>query len=93
LRHSWQSGGFAFVVFALLAVSGERGRNLVAVGSGDRGLESVEVENPGVLASLERIDAMSDEELRSPVRGEHPMVVETAEAIIARRHSVERPAT
>jgi hypothetical protein len=59
----------------------------------EHGLELVEIKNAGLRASLERIDAMSDEELRGLVRGEHPMVVEAAEGIIARRRSVERHAS
>jgi hypothetical protein len=38
----------------------------------------------------DRVDAMSDEQLRELVAGEHPTVVEAAEAIIARRQAVER---
>jgi hypothetical protein len=56
-------------------------------------LELADVQNPGLLASLARIDAKSDEELRALVRGEHPMVVEAAEAMIARRRTAERQAT
>jgi hypothetical protein len=56
-------------------------------------LELAEVENPGLRASLARIDAMSDDQLRALVRGEHPMVVEAAEAIIARRRFSERQAS
>lgn len=58
----------------------------------EHGLELAEITDSGVLASLTRIDAMSDEELRALVRDEHPMVVEAAEAMIARRRSAERHA-
>jgi hypothetical protein len=51
-----------------------------------------EVADPRVLASLARIDTMSDEELRALVRDEHPMAVAAAEAMIARRRSTERQA-
>jgi hypothetical protein len=57
------------------------------------GLKLAEVRNPGLFASLERVDGMSDDELRALVRGEHPMVVEAAEAIIARRRSPEPQAS
>jgi hypothetical protein len=59
----------------------------------EHGLELAEVKNPGLRASLARIDAMSDEELRALVRGEHPMVVEAAEAMIAGRRFPERQAS
>jgi hypothetical protein len=52
-----------------------------------------DVTDPRVLASLARVDGMSDEELRALVRGEHPMMVEAAEGIIARRRSAERQAS
>jgi hypothetical protein len=58
----------------------------------EHGLELAEVADPRVLASLARIDNMSDDELRALVRGEHPMVVEAAEAMIARRRSREHEA-
>jgi hypothetical protein len=58
----------------------------------ESGLELAEVADSRVLASLTRIDAMSDEELRALVRDEHPMVVEAAEGMIARRRSAERQA-
>jgi hypothetical protein len=58
----------------------------------EHGLELAEVADPQVLDSLARIDSMSDEELRALVRGEHPMVVEAAEALIASRRSPEREA-
>jgi hypothetical protein len=51
-----------------------------------------EVADPRVLASLARVDRMSDEELRALVRGEHPIMVEAAEALIASRRSPEREA-
>jgi hypothetical protein len=56
----------------------------------EHGLELAEVADQRVLASLARIDTMSDEELRTLVRDEHPMVVEAAESMIARRRSTER---
>lgn len=55
----------------------------------ERALELIDA-SPGVAAALERIDAMTDAELRALVAGEHPMVVEAADAIIARRHSADR---
>jgi hypothetical protein len=58
----------------------------------EHGLELAEVADPRVLASLARVGRMSDEELRALVRGEHPMVVEAAEALIASRRSPEREA-
>jgi hypothetical protein len=58
----------------------------------EHGLELAEVSDPHVLASLARIERMGDEELRALVRGEHPMVVEAAEALIASRRSPEREA-
>jgi hypothetical protein len=54
------------------------------------GLELTEVTNPDVLASLARVDGMSDEELRELVLGEHPSVVAAAEGLIAGRLSAER---
>jgi hypothetical protein len=56
----------------------------------EHGLELAEVKNPGLLASLARVEAMSDDELRALVRGEHPMVVEAADAMIGRRRFSER---
>lgn len=55
----------------------------------ERALELIDA-SPGVAEALERVDAMTDAELRSLVAGEHPMVVEAADAIIARRHSGDR---
>lgn len=55
-------------------------------------LELADVDDERLLASLARIDAMSDEELRDLVRHEDPIVVEAAEAIIARRRSAQREA-
>jgi hypothetical protein len=57
-------------------------------GSHDR-LELVDVDDERVLASLERLDEMTDEELRDLVRHEDAPVVEAAEALIARRRSGE----
>jgi len=54
----------------------------------ERALELIDP-SPGVTDALARVDAMSDERLRELVAGEHPMVVEAAEAIIARRQAVE----
>ena len=55
----------------------------------ERALELIDA-SPGVAESLARVDAMTDEQLRELVAGEHPTVVEAAEAIIARRQAVER---
>ncbi len=55
----------------------------------EHALELVDVDDERVLASLKRIEAMSDEELRYLVRDEDPIVVEAAEAIIARRRSAQ----
>ena len=54
-----------------------------------RALELIDA-SPGVAEALERVDAMTDTELRALVAGEHPVVVEAADAIIARRHSADR---
>ena len=56
------------------------------------GLELVDINDERVLASLARIDEMSDEELRELVRDEDPAVIDAAEAIIAHRRSAERKA-
>jgi len=50
------------------------------------GFKLVEVTEPGILASLARIDAMSDEEIRELASGEPPTIVDAAEGIIADRH-------
>jgi hypothetical protein len=50
------------------------------------GFKLVEVTEPGILASLARIDAMSDEEIRELASGEPPIIVDAAEGIIADRH-------
>ena len=55
----------------------------------ERALELIDA-SPGVAESLVRVDAMTDEQLRELVASEHPMVVEAAEAIIARRQAVQR---
>jgi hypothetical protein len=57
--------------------------------SPQRALELIEA-SPGVAEALERVDAMSDAELRALVADEHAMVVEAADAIIARRHAADR---
>ena len=57
--------------------------------SSERPLELIDA-SPGVTEALERVDAMSDAELRALAADEHPMVVEAAEAIITRRHSADR---
>jgi hypothetical protein len=56
----------------------------------DRGLELVEVKNERVRAALNRIDEMSDHELRELVRDEPAIVVDAAEGIIARRRSPDQ---
>lgn len=55
----------------------------------ERTLELIDP-SPGVSDALARVDAMTDEQLRELVAGEHRMVVEAAEAIIARRQAVDR---
>jgi hypothetical protein len=50
------------------------------------GFKLIEVTEPGILASLERIDAMSDVEIRELARGEPQIIVDAAEGIIADRH-------
>ncbi|MGH2873317.1 MAG: hypothetical protein ACRDL5_12765 [Solirubrobacteraceae bacterium] len=50
------------------------------------GFKLVEVTEPGIRASLARIDAMSDEEIRELASGEPPLIVDAAEGIIADRH-------
>jgi hypothetical protein len=54
-----------------------------------RRLELSEIQDPRVLASMARVDAMSDKEIRELAHGEHPMMIEAAEGVIARRHSGE----
>jgi hypothetical protein len=58
----------------------------------ERALELIDT-SPGVAEALERIDAMSDAEVRALVTDEHPMVVEAADAVIARRHAADRTAS
>jgi hypothetical protein len=60
--------------------------------SPERALELIDA-SPGVAEALERVDAMTDAELRALVTDEHPMVVEAADAIIARRHAADRAAS
>jgi hypothetical protein len=60
--------------------------------SSELALELIET-SPGVTEALDRIDAMSDPELRALVADEHPMVVEAANAIIARRQAADRTAS
>lgn len=55
-------------------------------------LELVDVADERVLAALERVDSMSEEQLRELVKDEHPSVVEAAEGIIARRRESQREA-
>ena len=47
-------------------------------------LELVDVTDERVLAALERVDSMSDEQLRELTEGEDPSVVEATKAMIAR---------
>lgn len=56
----------------------------------DRKLELIDT-SPAMAEALARVDAMTDEQLRALVADEHPMVVEAAEAMLARRHTAERP--
>jgi hypothetical protein len=65
----------------------------VAQDRSTRGLELAEVTDERVLASLARIDEMSDAELRELVRSEPSIVVEAAEGVIASRRMGERQAT
>lgn len=60
--------------------------------SSERALELIET-SPGVAEALARVDGMSDAELRVLVANEHSMVVEAADAIIARRHAADRAAS
>ncbi len=60
--------------------------------SSERALELIDA-SPGVAEALERVDAMSDAELRALVAAEHPIVVEAADAIIARRRAADRAAS
>jgi hypothetical protein len=50
------------------------------------GFKLIEVSEPGVLASIARIDAMSDDEIRELARDEPDIIVGAAEGIIAERH-------
>jgi hypothetical protein len=50
------------------------------------GFKLVEITEPGILASLERIDAMSDAQIRDLARGEPQIIVDAGEGIIADRH-------
>jgi len=59
----------------------------------EHGLELAEVSDSRVLGALARVDGMSDEDLRVLAHGEHPMVVEASEAIIAGRRATERQAS
>lgn len=52
----------------------------------ERTLELIDT-SPGVAEALNRVDEMSDAELRALVADERPTVVEAAEAIISRRHA------
>ncbi len=63
-------------------------------GSARSGFKLIDVDDPGILESLARIDAMSDAQIRDLARGEPPIIVEAAENIIAERHrgsSATRP--
>ncbi len=51
------------------------------------GFKLIEVSEPGILASLERIDAMSDEAIRWLARDEPQIIVDAADGIIADRHA------
>jgi hypothetical protein len=59
----------------------------VASDRSQRGLQSVELNDERVRATLVRLDKMSDAELRELVQGEASMFVDAAEGIIARRRS------
>ncbi len=50
------------------------------------GFKLIEMKDQGVLGSLARIDAMSDEQIRQLVRGEPQIIVDAGEHIIAERH-------
>ena len=50
------------------------------------GFELIEIDDPGILASLHRVDAMSDDQIRDLVRGEPQIIVNAAEYLIAERH-------
>jgi hypothetical protein len=54
------------------------------------GFKLIEMTEPAVLASLERIDSLSDQELRELAREEPQIIVDAAEGIIADRH-IRRP--
>jgi hypothetical protein len=57
------------------------------------GFKLIEVTEPGILASLERIDAMSDEEIRDLAHAEPQIIVDAAEGIISDRHKGRSGAT
>jgi hypothetical protein len=59
----------------------------------ESGLELVDVADERVLTALERVNSMSDEQLRELVRDEDPSVVEAAEAMVARRRATQREAS
>jgi hypothetical protein len=50
------------------------------------GFKLIDVDDPGILESLARIDAMSDEQIRELAEGEPQIVLDAAEHIIAKRH-------
>lgn len=52
-----------------------------------QGLRLAGVHDERVLSSLDRVHAMSDDELRELARDEHPAVVEAVDSIIASRES------
>lgn len=55
----------------------------------ERVLELIDT-SPGVAEALQRVDEMTDDELQALVADEHPMVVQAADGIIARRHAADR---
>jgi len=50
------------------------------------GFKLIDVDDPGILESLARIDVMSDEQIRELAHGEPQIMVDAAEHIIAKRH-------
>lgn len=61
----------------------------MSVHASERALELIET-SPSVAEALRHVDEMTDAELRALVADEHPMVVQAAEGIIARRHAADR---
>ena len=66
--------------------------NVMQPSKRESGLELADVADERVFAALERVDSMSDEQLRELVKDEHPSVVEAAEGIIGRRGASQREA-